>query len=261
MAAVDEHRHQQRVVGGVRVAAQRIVVQERVARREVGVQLAHRARLQSGAEHVRLQPLGRGQQLVVGGHDAAREVARHVEHRAATGAEQRVRHLADDHVEAVGEHRGEDGAELACARRWALIAAPGRSCRARSCAASRRAARRPSSRLGDEQRSVDLGAGSERPAVEHRHVDLAGVGEVRAPRARRGGARRRPRSAPRTGVNGRATSRPRHWRISTRWPGSRSREDPLVQVVEGVDDALDGSPAPRASRSPSGSSSVHTWWA
>ena len=66
MLAVDEHGHEDRVVGGVRVAEDRVVVQVGVALAQVGVQLAHRAGLQAGAEHMHLQSLGGREQLVLG---------------------------------------------------------------------------------------------------------------------------------------------------------------------------------------------------
>ena len=110
--AVDEDRDQDRVVGGVGVAEHRVVVQEGVALAQVRVQLAHRARLQPGAEHVHLQALGGGEELVVGGDDRAGEVPRHVEDRGATGAEERVGHLAHDRFEAVREHRHQRRVEL-----------------------------------------------------------------------------------------------------------------------------------------------------
>ena len=58
--AVDEDGHQDRVVGGVGVAENRVVVEEGVALPQVRMQLAHRAGLQSGAQHVHLQALGGG---------------------------------------------------------------------------------------------------------------------------------------------------------------------------------------------------------
>ena len=101
---VQDHRHQQRVIGGVRVAQVRVVVKVGVAVGEVRVQLAQPAGLEPGAENVHLQPLGGGQQLVFGGHDAAGEVAGHVQHRGPAGAEQGVAHLPDDRVEPAGQH-------------------------------------------------------------------------------------------------------------------------------------------------------------
>ena len=103
--AVDEDRHQHRVVGGMGVAEVGVVVQEGVAFGEIVVQLGHRARLQVRAEDVDRQSLRRRQQLVVAGADRAREVTRHGDHGRARGPEQRVRHLAHDAVEPVGEHR------------------------------------------------------------------------------------------------------------------------------------------------------------
>jgi len=124
--AVDEHGHEDRVVGGVRVSEHRVVVQVGVALSQVGVQRAHRARLQPGAEHMHLQALGGREQLIVGRDDRAGEVARHVDDRRAPGAEQRVRHLAHDRFEAMREHRDQRRVELTRGGR-------GRRRRARGC--------------------------------------------------------------------------------------------------------------------------------
>ncbi len=108
MLAVDEDRDQDRVVGCVGVAEDRIVVKKGVALAEIRVELAHRAGLKPGAEDVHLQALGGCEELVVGGDDRAGEVARHVEDRGAAGTEEGVGHLPDDRFEPVRED-GEQG--------------------------------------------------------------------------------------------------------------------------------------------------------
>ena len=81
MLALDEDRHEDRVISWMRVADVRIVVQEGVAVGEVGVQLGHRLGQELGTDDVHREALGRCQQLVVGRDQRAREIARHVEHR------------------------------------------------------------------------------------------------------------------------------------------------------------------------------------
>ncbi len=110
--AVDEDRHEDRVVGRVRVAEIGVVVQERVALLEPRMELRHRLGQELHADDVDRKPLGRSQQLVLGGDERAREVAGHVEHRRAPRAQQRVRHLPADAVEAVREHRQQHRIEL-----------------------------------------------------------------------------------------------------------------------------------------------------
>ncbi len=99
--ALDEDGDQDRVVGGVGVAEDRVVVEKGIALAEIGVKLAHRAGLQPGAEDMHLQTLRGSEELVVRGDDRAGEVARHVEDRGAAGAEEGVGHLPDDRFEAV----------------------------------------------------------------------------------------------------------------------------------------------------------------
>ena len=64
--ALEEHRNEDRVVGRVRVAEVRVVVEEGVALGEVGVELRHRLGEELRADHVHRQPLGGCQELVVG---------------------------------------------------------------------------------------------------------------------------------------------------------------------------------------------------
>ena len=103
--AVDEHRHQDRVVGAVSVAEIDVVVQKGVALGEIRVQIAHRLGQELRPEDVYRQSLGGGQQLILAGHQRAGKVSRHVEHRGATRAQQRVGHLTADTIEAVGDYR------------------------------------------------------------------------------------------------------------------------------------------------------------
>ena len=114
--AAREHRHEDGVVGGVRVAGVGIVVEVGVAPRQVGVVAGQPWRLEPGAEHVDLEPLDGREELVVGGHDRAGEVLRGVEDGRAPGTKQRVRHLADDRVETVREHGQENGVAARTAR-------------------------------------------------------------------------------------------------------------------------------------------------
>ena len=108
-ARLVDHRHQDGVIGRVRAAVIGRVVQESVAPREIGVKLLHRGRHQIWpAQHVDRQALGGRQQVAVGGDNAAREVARRVEHARAPGTEERVGHLAADGLEALVEDRKLD---------------------------------------------------------------------------------------------------------------------------------------------------------
>ena len=106
--AIDEDRHQHRVIGRVGIAEIGVVVEERVALGEIVVQFGHGPCLQVRAEDMDRQTLRRRQELVVGGADRAREIPRHGDHGRARCLEQRVRHLAHDAVEPVGEHREKD---------------------------------------------------------------------------------------------------------------------------------------------------------
>ena len=93
-------------VGGVGVAVVGRVVEKGVARPEGRVGLFHVPGNQVGAAHdVDGQAFGHRQHLVVGGEDAAGEVACGVEDRGSRGAKQRVHHRAGDPLEAVAEQR------------------------------------------------------------------------------------------------------------------------------------------------------------
>ena len=112
-AAIVEDRHQDRVVGGVRVAVVGRIMQEGVARLDVGVELHHRPGHQVGAaQHVDRVAVGGGQQIAVGGHERAGEVARRVDHARARRAQQRVRHLAGHALEALLHDRELDPVDL-----------------------------------------------------------------------------------------------------------------------------------------------------
>ena len=50
------------------------------------------------------QAFGSGEQLIVGGNDAARKITRRVEHAGAAGPEQSVGHLAAHALEALVEN-------------------------------------------------------------------------------------------------------------------------------------------------------------
>jgi hypothetical protein len=109
--ALLEHGHEHDVVGRVRVAEVRIVVEVRVPVSDVVVMVGHRRAEERRAEDVNRQPLGRRQQLVVAGHDRATEVARHVDHAASARPQERVLHLAHDPVQAVRDHGEQDRVE------------------------------------------------------------------------------------------------------------------------------------------------------
>ena len=119
VSAFPEDGHEDDVVGRVGVAEIRVVVQERVAFGQVVVQVGDGLGEELHPDHVHREALGRREQAVVGRDQRAGEVACHVEHRGATGAQQRVLHLAHDRVEAVGddgERHGVEGAHRASSR-------------------------------------------------------------------------------------------------------------------------------------------------
>ena len=96
-AVVVDDRHEQAVVGGVRVAVVGRVVQERVAASQLRVQSLIRARHQVGAAHdVDRQALGGREELGLGGQDAAGEVTRRVQDARAAGRSERVLHRSRD---------------------------------------------------------------------------------------------------------------------------------------------------------------------
>ena len=105
---------------GMGVAEVGVVVQEGVALRQIVVQVGHRLGEELHPDHVHRQPLGGGEQPVVGGDQRAREVARHVEHGRAAAAQQRVLHLAHDRVEPVRDDREQHGVEGAHAAATSL---------------------------------------------------------------------------------------------------------------------------------------------
>ena len=108
-----ENRNEDDVIGGVGVAVVGGVVQERVARPQVGVHLDHRLAERVCAHHVDGKALRVDEQVVGAGRDAAGEVARAVQDAGASGSKQRVAHLARDTFEA----RRKDG-QLGSAQRW-----------------------------------------------------------------------------------------------------------------------------------------------
>ena len=99
------------MVSRVGVPEIRVVVKERVPLDQKWMQIGHRFREELHSDHVHRQALRRGEQPVVAGDQRAGEVAGHVQHRGAAGAQERVLHLADDRVEPVGDHRERDGVE------------------------------------------------------------------------------------------------------------------------------------------------------
>ena len=112
LALVVEHRHEDAHVRRVGVAVVGRVVHEGIALAELRVKLLHALRHQVGAaEHVHGDALGEAEELVVGGDDAAREVAAGVEDHRAPGADQRVGHGPHDRGEAARKHRQVDRIE------------------------------------------------------------------------------------------------------------------------------------------------------
>ena len=88
----------------VRIAVIGGVVEVGIAPTEVGMYLGHVAGDQIGpGHHVDRQALGGDEELVVGGDDAAGEVAGIGDDAGASGPEESVRHLADDALHPVGE--------------------------------------------------------------------------------------------------------------------------------------------------------------
>ena len=105
--AFEKDRHHEGMVGGVGIAAIGIVVEVGVAFANVaGMKLRHAGALQMAAEDMHRQPLGRCQQAVIAGDNAAREIACAGNHRRARRLEQRIGHFPDDAVQPVGDDRG-----------------------------------------------------------------------------------------------------------------------------------------------------------
>ena len=142
-----------------------------------------------------------------------------------------------------------------------VTSAPGCSCRARH---SQRHSGRDDdggARLGHEQRPRRARVpGAKCRAVEDRNLDLALLEEVRRPASPAG----RSIGARAATVGQWRRERPRDESSAALQDldplaGIADREDPLVEVMELVDDAARRRPVTRSVRSPSGSSSVHTW--
>ena len=94
------------MVGRMGTAVIGRIVQERITALQDGVKLQHRCGHQIGpAQNVNRQAFGGGEQMVVGGDDAARKIARRVEHAGASGVEQGVGHLAAHAFETLVENR------------------------------------------------------------------------------------------------------------------------------------------------------------
>jgi hypothetical protein len=89
-------------------------VQEGIAFGKVRVRLLHAPGLVMDAENMDRQSFGAGEELVVAGTDRAREIARAVDDGRPRSAEQGVRHLADNSVDAIGDDRGENGVDARC---------------------------------------------------------------------------------------------------------------------------------------------------
>ena len=112
MLALPEHRHHVGVVGGMGVAAIGVIVEIGIAAADVAFMVtAHVGGLDMAAEDVDRKSLSRCEQLVVAGDETAGEIARRRNDRRPRCAQQRVGHLADDTIEAVGHHRHQDGIE------------------------------------------------------------------------------------------------------------------------------------------------------
>ena len=125
-AFIVDHGREDGVVGRVRAAVVGRVVEVGVAPLEVGVKLLHRLAHHVGAaQHVNRQALVDREQPVLGGDDAAGEIARAVEHAGAPGAQQRVGHLGADglhplvddrHLHAVERAVGVESQRVPCHR-------------------------------------------------------------------------------------------------------------------------------------------------
>ena len=74
MHPVDEHRHQDRVIGRMGIAEVRIVVEEGIAFPQVRMKGTHRTGLQMAPEHVHRQAFGGGDQPSVMGKEGAGEI-------------------------------------------------------------------------------------------------------------------------------------------------------------------------------------------
>jgi hypothetical protein len=101
-AALVDHGHDQAVVGRVRIALIRAVVNEAVARLELRVMLPDRLAHQVRADQrVDRQALGRPQEPAIGRQDDTGKVVRGVEHARPRRPEKRVLHLPRNALDAV----------------------------------------------------------------------------------------------------------------------------------------------------------------
>ena len=110
--ALEEDRGEDRVVGVVGVAVVGIVVEERVAFADHGMEALHRLCQVLTADDVDRKALGAGQELIAGRDDRTREVARSVQERRAARPQERVRHLAHDRVEPLRQDGEQDRIEV-----------------------------------------------------------------------------------------------------------------------------------------------------
>ena len=155
VAAVDEHRHQDGVIGRVGVAEVGVVVEEGVALPQLRMKRAHGPRLQVAAEDVHGQALCGGDQAVVMGEQRAGKILGRSDDAGARRAEQRVRHLAHDGFDPPRENgRGDripyHPGRLAGQRPLYRSAAPAAASKRSPMASGLRSARRwsPAARAG-----------------------------------------------------------------------------------------------------------------
>ena len=114
--ALVEHRHQDRVIGRVAVAAVGVIVEEGVAFAEAGMPLAHDGGLDVHAEDMDRHGLGSREHLMVGGDDGAGEIPRDADDGRASAVQHGVGHLAADRIHAVGHDREFESAQALLAR-------------------------------------------------------------------------------------------------------------------------------------------------
>ena len=110
---MDEDRNQNHMVGSMRIAHVRVVVQECIAFTNVLVQFHHVLPQWSGAEHVHRDAFCRCEKLVVCRQDGAREIARGVDDGGSSRTQQAAGHFADNAVKRVGKHRELYGIKFA----------------------------------------------------------------------------------------------------------------------------------------------------
>ena len=104
-----DHRNHQTVIGGVRIALVRGVVQETVPGLELRMVAVHRPADDVRADQrVRRQAFRRGEQLAIGREHNAGKVVRRVEDARARRAEERILHFARDAVHPARQDRHAD---------------------------------------------------------------------------------------------------------------------------------------------------------